>query len=388
MTKFFVIPLILFISLNSLSAYASTKEGLAQTEAAIEQSKAKQAKIEEDTQSVVEELSQFQERLVVLAGSIQKNEAALSDLEEKRRILNEQLNEKNIELKKREKNLELLVYAALSLSRTPPEAMMMMPTSAMESMKTASALKMASDEIRRETQSIAQQLVEIKALQAQVSKNYDAILVKKTALDLERANLKASITERNALRKQLGGERKKESQRLEELAKKAKDIKALMDSVEENDSDRKAVAKKPRDGTSRELRSFAKAKGAIKPPTAGKITQVFGSAQAGGATSRGIAIRSRAGGRVVSPYDGEVIFTGPFLAYGQMVILRHSDDFHTLLAGLAKIDVESGQFLLEGEPIGAMGEDDDSRRLYIELRKDNRPIDPSAWISGLRKKKN
>jgi septal ring factor EnvC (AmiA/AmiB activator) len=81
-----------------------------------------------------------------------------------------------------------------------------------------------------------------------------------------------------------------------------------------------------------------------------------------------------------------VVFTGPFLTYGQMVIIRHSDDFHTLLAGLVKIDVTVGQFLLEGEPIGAMGDSESSNRLYIELRQNNQPIDPASWIKGLNKK--
>ena len=100
---------------------------------------------------------------------------------------------------------------------------------------------------------------------------------------------------------------------------------------------------------------------------------------------------TRKGAQVTAPYDSEVVFTGPFLNYGQMIILRHSDDFHTLLAGLTKIDVRVGQFLLEGEPIGAMGEGDDDnkndRTLYIELRKDNQPVNPAAWINGLNKKK-
>ncbi len=89
---------------------------------------------------------------------------------------------------------------------------------------------------------------------------------------------------------------------------------------------------------------------------------------------------------MTAPFDGEVVYTGPFLNYGQLVIIRHSDDFHTLLAGLVKIDVNVGQFLLEGEPIGAMGESDSGNRLYVELRHKNQPIDPAPWINGLNKK--
>ena len=101
-------------------------------------------------------------------------------------------------------------------------------------------------------------------------------------------------------------------------------------------------------------------------------------------TSKGITITTRAGAQVTAPYDAEVLFTGPFMEYGKVVILSHSDGFHTLLARLAKIDVSVGDLLLEGEPIGSMG-DKDTNRLYIEIRSKNHPIDPAQWIRGLKK---
>ena len=130
------------------------------------------------------------------------------------------------------------------------------------------------------------------------------------------------------------------------------------------------------------LRSFADARGHIRPPAAGQVVQKFGAPDHGGA-SKGIVIATRAGAQVTAPYDGEVVFTGPFLNYGMLVIIRHSDHFHTLLAGLSKIDASVGQFLLEGEPIGAMGEGESGNRLYVELRKNNQPVDPAPWISRL-----
>jgi septal ring factor EnvC (AmiA/AmiB activator) len=41
---------------------------------------------------------------------------------------------------------------------------------------------------------------------------------------------------------------------------------------------------------------------------------------------------------------------------------------------------------LEGEPIGAMGDNDAGNRLYVELRRNNQPTDPAPWIRGLNKK--
>ena len=52
----------------------------------------------------------------------------------------------------------------------------------------------------------------------------------------------------------------------------------------------------------------------------------------------------------------------------------------SLLAGMEDIDCEVGQMLLAGEPIGQMP-DSEGSNLYVDLRTNNKPIDPAAWIS-------
>ena len=366
--------------------HASVKDELKHTQKAIEQSEEKQAQLAEQTEQLQAELKDLQASMVTLADAIQKGEADISDTEEKLRILNEQLKEKNAALKQHQKNLEYLIQAALSLSRTPAEAMIMMPTNAMDSMKSARALKMASDDIRKETQSIAAQMVELKVLEDKVSKDHAALVAKQAVLDKHRKGLADKLAKRTELLKRLGGESKREAEKLAKLAKKAEDLKGLLASIKKESKEREEEEAKQENQASEELRSFVDAKGHIRPPVAGHLVTAFGAAQGRNSTSKGVVVASRPGARVTAPYDGEVVFTGPFLGYGQMVIIRHSDDFHTLLAGLVKIDVEVGQFLLEGEPIGAMGDSESGSKLYIELRKDSQPVDPALWINGLKKK--
>ena len=93
---------------------------------------------------------------------------------------------------------------------------------------------------------------------------------------------------------------------------------------------------------------------------------------------------------VVSPADGRVVYAGPFRSYGQLLILDAGDDYHIVLAGMERIDVQPDQFVLTGEPVGVMG----SQRLasaaaldasvtqpvlYVEFRKGGTSIDPSPW---------
>ena len=59
--------------------------------------------------------------------------------------------------------------------------------------------------------------------------------------------------------------------------------------------------------------------------------------------------------------------------------------YHSLLAGLGRISGVVGQRVLAGEPVGDMGDPDGGEpRLYIELRRDGQPINPSPWLAMLK----
>jgi murein hydrolase activator len=74
------------------------------------------------------------------------------------------------------------------------------------------------------------------------------------------------------------------------------------------------------------------------------------------------------------------VFAGPFRGYGQILIIAHGDGYHSLLAGLDRVDSLVGQWLLAGEPVGTMADSADQPRLYLELRHNNQPINPAPWL--------
>ncbi len=131
-------------------------------------------------------------------------------------------------------------------------------------------------------------------------------------------------------------------------------------------------------------RSFAKARGTMPFPVAGTLASRYGAAAqtAGdaGLLAKGITITARAGAQVVAPFDGIVAFAGVFRGYGQLLIIEHSEGYHTLLAGMGHIDATVGQRVLAGEPVGVM-ENDGAPALYVELRRDGQPINPLPWLA-------
>lgn len=371
----------LVIALLALLAYspellASAKDDLSETQKALEASRQRQKELDSKNESLEAELGALQQKLIRTAREVQRAEDDVAASEEKLRILDEQLESRNVVLAEHRKRLTGLIHAALRLSRLPPEAALMMPDSISKSMKASRALKMMSENIRTEMSSIALQMKELHELEAKLILRRDELVARQQALDVERSQMERQVAQRRDLQESLNAERRKEAQKAAQLAKKAESLQGLIDKLRQSErADKEQQART-------EARSFAASRGAIRLPASGKTTQRFGEALSSGSTSKGVVILARTGAQIVAPFDGEVVYAGTFLNYGKLVIIRHSDDYHSLLAGLAVIDTYVGEFLLEGEPIGAMGKGA-TNRLYIELRKNNQPIDPQPWIRNL-----
>jgi septal ring factor EnvC (AmiA/AmiB activator) len=117
-------------------------------------------------------------------------------------------------------------------------------------------------------------------------------------------------------------------------------------------------------------------------PATGALVARFGDPMPAGApASKGLTFETRPGAQVVAPFDGKVLFAGPFKGYGQILIIGHGDGYHSLLAGLDRVDESVGQWLVAGEPVGVMSQSSQKPRLYLELRHDGQPINPLPWLA-------
>jgi septal ring factor EnvC (AmiA/AmiB activator) len=121
-------------------------------------------------------------------------------------------------------------------------------------------------------------------------------------------------------------------------------------------------------------------KGTLPYPVMGKVVTKFGTREMVG-EARGIRIESRPGAQVVAPYDGKIVFAGPFRHYGQLLIIEHGDGYHSLLAGFGQLYGSIGQWVLTGEPVGVMTAKKSANQLYLELRSEGRAINPEPWLA-------
>lgn len=135
---------------------------------------------------------------------------------------------------------------------------------------------------------------------------------------------------------------------------------------------------------------FPLSRGYLIEPANGSTAMAYGVSDGRGGISQGQSVLTSPGAQVVAPADGFVLYRGPYLNYGQIVILNTGDGYTALLAGLDTVSAEIGQFVQMGEPIGLMGSRTSGRTvatsagnaqptLYIEFRQNNEPFDPAPW---------
>jgi septal ring factor EnvC (AmiA/AmiB activator) len=121
----------------------------------------------------------------------------------------------------------------------------------------------------------------------------------------------------------------------------------------------------------------------LTAPVGGAVTRGWG--EGGGGVGSGITFAAAPGARVVAPCSGRVVFASPFRSYGLLLIVDCGGGWHAVLAGLERFDVEAGDGVRAGEPVGVMpGWDPRASAprpgLYLELRKGGQPVNPTPYL--------
>jgi lipoprotein NlpD len=108
-------------------------------------------------------------------------------------------------------------------------------------------------------------------------------------------------------------------------------------------------------------------------PAQGDVITKFGESG-----SKGIDIGGKLGEPVKAAAAGRVVYAGSGLrAYGQMIIVKHSNDFLTAYAHNGKLLVKEGDTVRQGATIAEMGNGPSNKPLlHFELRKSGQAVDP------------
>jgi len=256
--------------------------------------------------------------------------------------------------------------------------------------RSALLLRQLVPHIEIRARQLKTELSELTSLRAEISQQREKVQGAGVAIEQERKHLAGLAARKRRLLKRTAAERQRIDAHLETLASQAKSLQDLikrledeatkppLDNAEPDEDNFDQTAVLPPQG----LRPFVEGRGQITIPVAGRIVRVFDESAHGGTYNKGILVKTRPDAQVVSPYDGQVAFAGPFRGYGLILIIEHGEGYHTLLAGLRRIDSAVNQWLLAGEPVGVMGSSETGpSSLYMEIRLNGRPIDPLPWLA-------
>lgn len=375
-----------------LAAVEDPADELREAQSSLEAARAKREKLTNETGRISGELSSLQRELASMAEKLQGNEDQLTRLEAEYAGLAEKIRQSEVALEKREAEHGQMVESLVRLSSMPPETMLLAPGDAKKTFITETALAGYMKELRLQAEELRLQLVELETMKEDAAKRQESMLKDKQSLKEARLRLDGKVRERTELLKSASEDDEELVEQITRLSKQSKSLKELLEKLE---ASRAAAEKKRQEAAERrnkpakeryadtgEMRSIVDAKGRLRLPASGRFTATPEGIGGGNGQGSGIAIASREHAQVISPFDGEVVYAGAFRGYGNMVIIRHSDGYHTLIAGLEKIDCVPGQMVVEGEPVGAMGGADANHTLYLELRENGKPIDPKPWLES------
>jgi septal ring factor EnvC (AmiA/AmiB activator) len=340
------------------------------------------------------------------------------------------------------------VLAALQrIGHHPPPAVFAGAQDALESIRTAMTLGAVLPEMRVETESLLTELSGLVRVRQELASERDRQASEIAELGAAQKRMSALVEERQKRQAEVEHAMDEERQRVLALARQADNLKDLIAKLEQGvESARRAAAvaarpteeSKPSEAKTAPpaakdptrlapVIAFAAAKGTLLLPANGVKFKDFGAPDRAGGTEKGISIATRAGAQVTAPSDGWVVYAAPYRSYGQLLILNVGGGYHVLLAGMERITVDLGQFVLTGEPVAAMGNgtqvasttaastnmtastnpvtmmtsasDSGSPSsgsstagttqpiLYIEFRKDGTPVDPTPWWAATNSEK-
>ena len=390
-----------------------SKAELAKMEREVQAQNLEHKKLQAQATQISLELTRISKDMIASAKQIQNSEEKISRMESELETLRADLKKAEENFVVEDDNLIKTLSALQNLALKPTEALFVQPLTPVEIIRSAMLLREAVPYLQENAARIREDLEKIEAQKNLVEKQVARIIRQKKILEKEHEQMKALVQRKSKIRNAVEIKSVKAKKKVEQLASQANDLRDLLNKLEKQrqeklrrqEEERRRLAelkaaearraaeetKKLEEKQRADLikfkpevinevgENFVKAKGHLLRPARGPVVTAYGEQMSKGVTSKGIIIKTRSQAQVISPYDGTVIFAGPFRGYGNLIIIEHGQGYLSLLAGLEEVDCELGQMLLAGEPVGQMPESGDAR-LYVELRKDNHPVNPLTWI--------
>jgi septal ring factor EnvC (AmiA/AmiB activator) len=364
-----------------------------------------ESRLRQEIESIGADRRKLNAQLIATAGRVRDVEASIAATENRLKPLGDSEQSIRKSLEGRRAVITEVLAALQRMGRRPPPALLVRPGDALQSVRGAMMLSAVLPEMRQETAALAGDLADLIRVRKEIATEHGRLQNdhKTLAEDQQRLTLLTAERQKQLIETEsaLSATRKKAVA----LARDAENLKDLIVKLEQglDGATRAARAGVPAKqanvhpggggivdtGRLAPAVSFASARGTLPLPVNGVQVRVFGEPDGHGGLEKGLLLATRSRAQVTAPCDGWVVYAGTFRSYGQLLILNAGGGYHVLLAGMERISVDIGQFVLTGEPVAVMGSGSQvaailatgssQPMLYVEFRKDGTPVDPSPW---------
>jgi murein hydrolase activator len=421
-------------------AWAQSSEELQQIQEQIDQGKIEASELKQKAEELARDVARLQQSLVRSAAEVQDAESEATELEQELAELSAREETSAADLDQKHAQLSATLIALERLSLRPPQAAFFSDRTPVDEARAATLMAAATRALDDRAKQLQTDLAEVQELREVAAARQEELAASVDRLAQENQHLATLLKEKAKLQEATLAQSQEQKKRQTQLADQAESLKELLDRLEaaraeeearqqaaeaeaakqdaaKKEAERQAAerqAAEPQDAAGAgagaeeqpaetgeqlaavqrtsppsirlqpppaDLPAFPKQIGGLIQPARGEIAAKFGQKTDAFGEGKGLVIATRSGAQVVTPFDGQIVFEGPFRSYGQILIIEHRGGYHTVLAGLAHVDVVVGQWLKAGEPVGAMIDTAQGRpQLYVELRRSGQPFDPAPWF--------
>jgi septal ring factor EnvC (AmiA/AmiB activator) len=363
--------------------------------------------------TAAEEERRLAAQRVAAASRLRQAESATAEAAQRMEELSARRREVAARLAAREADMAPLLPLIERLQLYPAETLLATPTDPETALTGVLVLRGLARQLENDARALRQEQAELEKAGKAIEEQTPVLNAAMAAQTAQAAELDRQIAATASGRREAMSEAEAAARRAADLAERAESLRAVIAAIEAERRAAEARARQEaaaaerlkkteaaaaarqrqaalaRPSGSGTIASSARPGGQLLIPVAGRVSRHWGDRTDAG-PSTGITYLAPPAARVVSPCGGRVVFGAPFRSFGLLLIVDCGGGYHAVLAGLDRLDARVGGSVQAGEPVGVMpnwdpkGDPQAGSRpgLYVELRRDGRPVDPAPWLKA------
>lgn len=377
----------------------------------IEASAAKRRALSEEMAQLETDRAKLEAALIDTTRKVYDAEGRINETEKRLDGLTAKEDATKASLRTRRAAIAEVLAALQRMGRKPPPALLVEPEDILRAVRTSMLLGAVLPGMRAETEALVADLTTLTQTRKEIEAERQSLDAEMRGLSTERARLAALVDARQSAIGKDEAAIIAERDRAAKLAEQAGSLKDLIRRMEHEsnpaqraadaakESDEKLAAMMPGAAPTAPFKdparlapaiAFASTRGLLPHPVNGTLLRRYGEDDGLGGTEKGELQATRPSAIVAAPADGWIAYAGPYRSFGKLLILNAGGGYYIVLAGMDRINVNLGQFVLAGEPVAVMGDGTTKTAaavaigasqpvLYVEFRKDGTTIDPGPW---------